>query len=127
MFGNKRLGPRRDNVVFGPNEDEPTTEEIVRQVEKIFKKIRSNVMHYRNGREAKNGDMIVGLGNEGRIEAFGVLQDAEPGNDYCNGNIVFSNGEVRAQRYACLVDCLHVDDVAAILKEKGLEKRPVGK
>lgn len=28
---------------------------------------------------------------------------------------------------ACLIDCLHVDDVAAILAEKGLEKRPDGK
>lgn len=24
-------------------------------------------------------------------------------------------------------DCLHVDDLAALLKEKGLDKRPAGK
>ena len=28
---------------------------------------------------------------------------------------------------ACMVDCLHVDDLAAILAEKGLDKRPLGK
>lgn len=28
---------------------------------------------------------------------------------------------------ACLIDCLHADDVAAMLAEKGLDKRPAGK
>lgn len=84
-------------------------------------------MHYRNGREAKNGDKIVRLDGEGRVEAFGELQDAVPGTDYCNGNIVFISGTVRTQTYACLCDCLHVDDLAMILKEKGLDKRPAGK
>lgn len=84
-------------------------------------------MHYRNGREAKNGDKIVQLGGYGsgaQINAFGVLYDAKPGNDYCNGQIapVQSNGIS-----ACLCDCLHVDDLAAILAEKGLDKRPPGK
>jgi hypothetical protein len=78
-------------------------------------------MHYRNGREAKNGDKIVRL-NGGKIDTFGVLYDATPGNDYCNGNIA----PLPAQ-YACLVDCLHVDDLAAMLAEKGLDKRPEGK
>ena len=80
-------------------------------------------MHYRNGREAKNGDKIVQIEN-GKISAFGVLHSAVPGNDYCNGNIAVIQN---AQQYACLIDCLHVDDVAAILVEKGLHKRPVGK
>ena len=43
-------------------------------------------MHYRNGREAKNGDKIVKL-NGGAVVAFGVLHSATPGNDYCNGSI----------------------------------------
>lgn len=80
-------------------------------------------MHYRNGREAKNGDKIVRLGG-GKIESFGVLHSATPGNDYCNGNIA----PVQAPMdYACMVDCLHIDDVAAMLEEKGLHKRPDGK
>ena len=80
-------------------------------------------MHYRNGREAKNGDKIVRL-NEGKIEAFGVLHSATPGNDFCNGNIAQAQN---GNEYACLCDCLHIDDLAAILTEKGLDKRPVGK
>jgi hypothetical protein len=28
---------------------------------------------------------------------------------------------------ACMCDCLHIDDVAAVLAEKGLDKRPAGK
>lgn len=79
-------------------------------------------MHYRNGREAKNGDIIVSL-NDGKVNAFGVLHSATPGNDYCNGSIA----PVHSQVGACMCDCLHVDDLAAILAEKGLDKRPVGK
>lgn len=81
-------------------------------------------MHYRNGREAKNGDKIVKLGDKGNVIAYGVLHSAVPGNDYCNGHIAVIQP---ASDYACIVDCLHVDDVAAILTEKGLEKRPAGK
>lgn len=83
-------------------------------------------MHYRNGRQAKNGDKIVslGMGDGGKVEAFGVLHSATPGNDYCNGEIAVVQS---TQQSACLCDCLHVDDLAAILAEKGLDKRPEGK
>jgi hypothetical protein len=83
-------------------------------------------MHYRNGREAKNGDKVVKLGGYGdsaTIVAFGVLHDATPGNDFCNGNIA----PITNDQGACMCDCLHIDDVAELLKEKGLEKRPSGK
>ena len=83
-------------------------------------------MHYRNGREAKNGDKVVKLGgfpNSDQIVAFGVLHGAVAGNDYCNGNIA----PVLSDNGACLCDMLHVDDVAALLAEKGLDKRPAGK
>ena len=83
-------------------------------------------MHYRNGREAQNGDRIVQIGGYGSavaITAVGVLYDAKPGNDYCNGSIAPIQGTPTS---ACLVDCLHVDDVAEMLREKGLDKRPAG-
>lgn len=80
-------------------------------------------MHYRNGREAKNGDKIVKL-EGGRIVSFGVLHSAVPGNDYCNGQIAVVQS---AQDYACMVDCLHVDDVAELLAKAELDKRPAGK
>lgn len=82
-------------------------------------------MHYRNGREAKNGDKIIKLSvSGGKIEAFGVLHSATPGNDYCNGNIAPCQP---TNELACMVDCLHVDDLTAVLAEKGLDKRPAGK
>ena len=81
-------------------------------------------MHYRNGREAKNGDKVVKLSYErGKIVAFGVLYDAIPGSDYCNGGI----SPIINDTNACMCDCLHVDDLAEILAEKGLDKRPEGK
>lgn len=80
-------------------------------------------MHYRNGREAKNGDIIVKL-DGGRVVSFGVLHSATPGNDYCNGSIAVVQA---TNDMACMVDCLHVDDLAAVLKDKGLTERPAGK
>jgi hypothetical protein len=82
-------------------------------------------MHYRNGREAQNGDKVVRL-EGGKIEAFGTLRDAVPGNDYCNGYIQVGREPAVTDTYACMCDCLHVDDVAEILSEKGLDKRPAG-
>lgn len=82
-------------------------------------------MHYRNGRVASNGDKIIQLSMDGpKIVAVGVLYDAQPGNDYCNGSIAPIQQAITG---ACMCDCLHLDDVAAMLKEKGLDKRPAGK
>ena len=86
-------------------------------------------MHYRNGREAKNGDKVVSLTGYSRgpviINGIGILFDAVPGSDYCNGNIApLIGGPVLA---ACLCDCLHLNDVEALFVEKGLHKRPEGK
>ena len=80
-------------------------------------------MHYRNGREAKNGDKIVKL-QGGKIVSFGVLHSAVPGNDYCNGNIAVIQA---TNDGACMVDCLHIDDIETMLGEKGLGDRPKGK
>ena len=86
-------------------------------------------MHYRNGREARNGDKIVSLAGHGsgplKINGIGILFDAVPGNDFCNGSIASTiGGPVVA---ACLCDCLHEEDVAELLKTKGWDKRPAGK
>lgn len=86
-------------------------------------------MHYRNGREAKNGDKIISLAGYGTgpvtINAIGILYDAKPGNDHCNGSIAPTTGGVVTA--ACLCDCLHVDDLADLLVKAGLDKRPAGK
>ena len=83
-------------------------------------------MHYRNGREAKNGDLVISLDGFGNvvINAIGVLHSSVPGNDYCNGGIAPIQP---TNKGACLIDCLHIEDVQAILAEKGLDKRPAGK
>ena len=81
-------------------------------------------MHYRNGREANNGDTIVKLETgSGRIVAHGVLYSAVPGNEHCNGTIAIKQPW---NDYACLCDCLHVDDVAEVMAEHGLDRRPAG-
>lgn len=85
-------------------------------------------MHYRNGREAKNGDKVIQLGMSGdaagRIMNVGILHDATPGNDYCNGSIAPTCTGLAS---ANMCDCLHIDDLAALLKDAGLDKRPAGK
>ncbi len=91
--------------------------------------LKGRVMHYRNGREAKNGDKVVSLAGYGsgavNINAIGILFDATPGNDFCNGSIASTIGGPVVG--ACMCDCLHIDDLAELLKEKGLDKRPAGK
>ena len=78
-------------------------------------------MHYRNGREAKNGDIVLQFGfYGGKITALGVLHSTSGTDSYCNGQLALVHGPVGA----CLVDCLHIEDVATLLKEKGLDKRP---
>ena len=64
------------------------------------------------------------LSLEGQVDGVGVLYGATPGNDYCNGHVAPVQ---HPQATACMVDCLHADDVAEMLKEKGLDKRPAGK
>lgn len=81
-------------------------------------------MHFRNGREAKNGDKIVTINGDGSIAGVGVLHSAVPGNDYCNGRLAALPVD---NSYVCMCDALHFDDLAALLKEKGWDKRPAGK
>lgn len=83
-------------------------------------------MHYRNGREAKNGDRIITLDAYPTQVVVGTLRDACFGNDWCNGSIQIGAEPSQDDPVACLCDCLHVDDVLAILSEKGLDKRPEG-
>ena len=76
-------------------------------------------MHYMNGREAKNGDRIVVVNQKGEVTRLGILYDATPGNDTCNGRMA----EMRANDvYTNLAECLHADDVKTQLGE--LKKVP---
>lgn len=69
-------------------------------------------MHYKNGREAHNGDKVVIIpppGNYGATPVAGILYDAVAGNDSCNGRIA-----VTTQNDPCpdLRNVLHYEDVA---------------
>jgi hypothetical protein len=87
-------------------------------------KLERKGMHYRNGREAKSGDKVVHLDNRGKIITFGVLYSEVSGCDYCP----YSIAPIHHISDVTLVsDCLHVDDVADILKEKNLDKYSSGK
>ncbi len=83
-------------------------------------------MHYRNGREAKNGDTIVSIqvarSTFRPVLRTGILVDAVAGNDYCNGTLVPLTGGM--PEMACLADCLHIDDVLEMI---GGAARPPGK
>lgn len=66
-------------------------------------------MHYKNGREAKNGDKVVLIGYNAN-PVTGILYDAIAVNDSCNGRIaaISSNDPMPN-----LAECLHVDDIKA--------------
>lgn len=70
-------------------------------------------MHYKNGREAKNGDkvMIVDGYNAG---VSGILYDAVAGNDHCNGKLAPIPANAPCPN---LKECLHFDDVKAAIEK----------
>jgi hypothetical protein len=69
-------------------------------------------MHYKNGREAHNGDKVVLIGSYGS-PVIGILYDAVAGNDTCNGRLAQINNNDPMPN---LAECLHLDDVKAVLQ-----------
>ena len=71
-------------------------------------------MHYMNGREAHNGDkvILVPQPGHGQIPIVGILYDANPAVDYCNGRLAPISSSDPCPN---LRECLHVDDAAAAL------------
>lgn len=65
-------------------------------------------MHYKNGRAAKNGDIVLFLGGYPH-PVVDELQDATAGNDTCNGRLKDSG------QCPDLSACLHIDDVMQTL------------
>lgn len=68
-------------------------------------------MHYKNGREAKNGDKVVLITSYGP-PVIGILYDAVAGNDHCNGRIA---AIALNDPMPNLKECLHLDDVLKAL------------
>ena len=68
-------------------------------------------MHYKNGREAKNGDKVMVFPSYGA--AFvGVMYDSVAGNDFCNGKVAVIS---QADPMINLQEALHIDDVKALI------------
>ncbi len=67
-------------------------------------------MHYKNGREAKDGDKIVSL----TYGFSGILHSANPGAgascSTCNGRLAAIS---QNDPYITLSECLHIDDIAS--------------
>lgn len=66
-------------------------------------------MHYKNGREAKAGDVVVVV-NGHTVPVSGVLHSVQPGSDTCNGRLA---QVAPSDPYINIKDCLHIDDVRA--------------
>ena len=73
-------------------------------------------MHYKNGREARNGDKVMFFpeypkdadGKRLGTPIIGILYNATAGNDYCNGNLAPISPSNPCPN---LKECLHFDDV----------------
>jgi hypothetical protein len=76
-------------------------------------------MHYKNGREAKNGDVVM-FAPQGGVPQVGILYGAQAGNDHCNGRLAIPRHST--DPYTNLKDCLHIDDVGG--KEPGASDAP---
>lgn len=63
-------------------------------------------MHYKNGREAKNGDKVLLIPSYGS-PVVGILYGATAGNDFCNGNLALVT---QSDPCPSLKECLRLDD-----------------
>ena len=68
-------------------------------------------MHYKNGREAKIGDKVMLIPSYGS-PVIGILYDAVPGNDFCNGKIAPVSPSDPCPN---LKEVLHFDDIVKAL------------
>ena len=79
-----------------------------------LKRKKGKGMHYKNGRAAQNGDRVIIIpmydGKAVGAAVAGILYDAVPDNDYCNGRIAITSAY---DPVANLKECLHADDVFA--------------
>jgi hypothetical protein len=74
-------------------------------------KTKGAPMHYKNGREAKNGDKVMLIPSYGSPRV-GILYDATAGNDTCNGRLAECSP---SDPMPNLAECLHLDDVLKAL------------
>ena len=61
-------------------------------------------MHYKNGREAKAGDIVVSLADN----VIGILHSVSAQSTTCNGRLATRGPN---DPYVTLSECAHIDDV----------------
>lgn len=66
-------------------------------------------MHYKNGREAKEGDKVVLLHEYASQNDIGIIFHVIPGCDTCNASLA----PIDKAKTVSLKDCLHADDIVA--------------
>lgn len=72
-------------------------------------------MHYKNGREAKNGDPVIGLGYNGEPIA-GSIHGITPGSDQCNCTVAVAvMGGVNQLTCQTVGNYFHAGDALAAL------------
>jgi len=69
-------------------------------------------MHYKNGKEAKIGDQVVGRDCCGNL-VVGVLMEILTCTDTCNGHVV-PQAVIQNAPMVTIGDCVNVDDIAAL-------------
>jgi hypothetical protein len=81
-------------------------------------------MHYKNGREAKNGDKVMWIPDPkyGASPCVGILYNATAGQDYCNGQLALV---VPGNPTPNLKECLHLEDAFAALESGQILKGQV--
>jgi len=77
-------------------------------------------MHYKNGREAKVGEQVVGKDSNGNAVG-GTLVEINPGSTACNGKVLPVNMLWQCPTVT-LSDCLHLDDAFAPVDKTELNK-----
>ena len=65
-------------------------------------------MHYKNGREAKIGDQVVGRDVNGHAVA-GILVEGNAQSETCNGRLMPAL-TIHTLPLVSIKDCLHIDD-----------------
>lgn len=72
-------------------------------------------MHYKNGRPAFNGDIVVHINPYSGVCTTGVLYNAKAGNDFCNGSLAPLGGGPHFCPY--LKECVYLDDFKSAIPD----------
>lgn len=73
-------------------------------------------MHYKNGREARNGDTVIGKPQYAASPITGIVQDINPGATSCNCTVIRPGGMI--QSCVTVGEIYHAEDAIEAIEEK---------